>query len=107
MAVVSVALDVSKLSGWLNTNAPCRVKRRTYEASGMWAGRQEGVGRQRRMQRADEDPTVEIGGRARAERTRNMSLMIVTLDVSKLSGWLNTDAPCRAQQKGGHSRIQL
>ncbi len=31
----------------------------------------------------------------------------VTLDVSKLSGWLNTDAPCRAQQKGGHSRIQL
>ena len=27
------------------------------------------------------------------ERTRNIWLMLVTLEVSKLSGWLNTDAP--------------
>ena len=33
------------------------------------------------------------GHRARAERTRNMYFMFVTLDVSKLSGWLNADAP--------------
>ena len=26
------------------------------------------------------------------ERTRNMPYMVVTLEVSKLSGWLNTDA---------------
>ena len=35
------------------------------------------------------------GGGARsahAERTLNMAYMVVTLDVSKLSGWLNADA---------------
>ena len=31
-------------------------------------------------------------GRARAERTENMLDMLMTLDVSKLSGWLNADA---------------
>ena len=40
-------------------------------------------------------PTVEAEGRARAERTRNMLSMSVTLDVSKLSGWLNAVAHCR------------
>ena len=28
--------------------------------------------------------------------------MVVTLDVSKLSGWLNADACCR-ESKGGHA----
>ena len=37
-------------------------------------------------------PTVEVEGRARAERTENMECMLVTLDVSKLSGWLKADA---------------
>ena len=37
-----------------------------------------------------EGPTQ--GGRAGAERTWNMERMVVTLDVSKLSGWLNADA---------------
>jgi hypothetical protein len=32
--------------------------------------------------------------RARVERTSNMELMVVTLEVTKLSGWLNTDAYC-------------
>ena len=41
-----------------------------------------------------EGPTMEAEGRARAERTSNMDHMSVTLDVSKLSGWLNADAPC-------------
>ena len=35
--------------------------------------------------------------RACAERTLNMPLMVVTLDVSKLSGWLNADAYCRVE----------
>ena len=30
--------------------------------------------------------------RAHAERTTNMSYMLLTLDVSKFSGWLNADA---------------
>ena len=35
------------------------------------------------------------------ERTRNMWRMLVTLKVSKLSGWLNADAACR-ESKGEH-----
>ena len=38
-----VTLDVSKLSGWLNTDAPCRVEERTYKVGGMRAGMREGV----------------------------------------------------------------
>ena len=34
------------------------------------------------------------GARARAERTWNMYFMVVTLDVSKLGGWLNAVAAC-------------
>eukprot|EP00964_Phaeocystis_antarctica_P058603 scaffold34770_cov81-Phaeocystis_antarctica.AAC.2 len=36
------------------------------------------------------------------ERTLNMRYMFVTLDVSKLSGWLNADAYCR-ESEGGHA----
>ena len=42
-------------------------------------------------------PNVEAEGRARAERTKNIHSMFVTLDVSKLSGWLNADASCRVE----------
>ena len=46
-----------------------------------------------------EEPTVEAAGRARAERTPNMFCMDVTLEVSRLSGWLNADAPCRVERE--------
>ena len=36
------------------------------------------------------------------ERTENMNSMVVTLEVSKLSGWLNANAVCR-ESKGGHT----
>ena len=39
------------------------------------------------------------GHRARAERTENMPLMLLTLDVSKPSGWLNVDALCRVEKR--------
>ena len=39
------------------------------------------------------------GPRARAERTANILYMIVTLDVSKLSAWLNDDASCRVERR--------
>ena len=43
--------------------------------------------------------TLKAGGhRARAERTENMPLMLLTLDVSKPSGWLNVDALCRVEK---------
>ncbi len=57
-------------SGWLNEDAACR------------------------------EP--EAGARAICVcfgRTLNMSLMSVTLDVLKLSGWLNASAPC-VESKG-------
>jgi hypothetical protein len=50
------------------------------------------------------------GPRARAERTKNMAYMFVTLEVSKLSGWLKADAACRVEGRacdaggGGASR---
>ena len=42
-----------------------------------------------------------LGVRARAERTENMTRMSVTLEVSRLSGWLNARAPCRASRREG------
>ena len=36
----------------------------------------------------------------RGERTKNMALMSVTLEVSKLSGWLKALAPCRVEGEG-------
>eukprot|EP00964_Phaeocystis_antarctica_P108858 scaffold73351_cov48-Phaeocystis_antarctica.AAC.3 len=47
MPTMSVTLDVSKLSDWLNAYADCRVERRAYEA-GRGVGREAGgVGRRR------------------------------------------------------------
>ena len=100
-------LDVSKLSGWLNADARCRVEREASE-EGRHAGREvAGRGAAAAQAACREDPTVEAAGRARAEPTKNISRMFVTLDVSKLSGWLNTDASCRvrreAWQEGQHA----
>ena len=80
--------------------ADCRVEKEAYamrgeralgggDASGMCTGRA---------------PTQGLGARARAERTENMPPMVVTLDVSKLSGWLNADATCR--RKAGMRRVK-
>ena len=33
------------------------------------------------------------------ERTENMAYTFVTLDVSKLSAWLNADAYCRVERR--------
>ena len=64
----------------------------------MRAGRVWGRPRQRK-QRTGKAPTVGDEGRARAERTENMEPIAVTLDVSRLSGWLNADALCRVKRK--------
>ena len=100
MYCMSVTLDVSRLSGWLNTVASCRVEREA-SGEGPHADREAALGGG--VQAAcREDPTVEVEGRARAERTRNIWYMVVTLEVSKLSGWLNADASCR-ESRGGHA----
>eukprot|EP00964_Phaeocystis_antarctica_P079950 scaffold49868_cov57-Phaeocystis_antarctica.AAC.3 len=95
MLPMFVTLDVSKLSGWLNAAAPCRVKEKLRKKGDMRAGRQQGRWAAAAQAACWEDPTMEAAGRARAERTVNISCMVVTLDVSRLSGWLNANASCR------------
>ena len=62
-------------------------------------GRREGVGCcGRRKRHALGGTACRLGARARAERTANMYCMLVTLDVSKLSGWLNAAMFCRVER---------
>jgi hypothetical protein len=95
---MDVTLEVSRLSGWLNAAADCRVEREAYKkgrhAGRVAEGREWAVAAKAARRQA---PIVEAAGRARAERTRNMDAMDVTLEVSRLSGWLNADADCRVE----------
>ena len=52
-------------------------------------------------QRAGVGRGCRLGAGHGEERTQNMPNMSVTLEVSKLSGWLNADAYCR-ESNGGH-----
>ena len=75
------------------------------EVCGPEGGGAKGRGAAARAQGARTRRTRDCGGlggqstRGRA-RTRNMPNMIVTLDVSKLSGWLKAAAPCRGREQG-------
>ena len=83
-----------------NPYVPCGVGREAWAEGDMRAGRRKGVGRRpRRKQRAGKAPTVGAEGRTRAKRTENMPLVLMTLDVSRLSGWLNADALCRVEKE--------
>ena len=46
-----------------------------------------------------EGPTQGWGHRARVERTENILRMEMTLEVSKLSGWLKALALCRVGRR--------
>ena len=62
-------------------------------------GRREGVGVAATQSACTGRARFKAGGaRARAERTQNIQLMSMTLDVSKLSGWLNAYARCRVER---------
>ena len=50
-------------------------------------------------QRAGKAPTVGAEGRTRKERTKNMPLVLMTLDVLRLSDWLNADARCQVEKE--------
>ena len=90
---------MSRLLASDKDSAPCRVERRASDA-GRGVGREAGgrVGRRRRKRRSRGWPNCRLGARARAERTLNMPLMSVTLDVSKLGGWLNATVFCRVER---------
>ena len=57
------------------------------------------MGRRVYKRRARGGPDSRLGARARVERTSNIQRMVVTLDVSKLSGWLNAVAYCRVGRR--------
>ena len=60
MRYMLVTLHVSKLSGWLNADAPCRIKRRAYYVWGeMRVGRLKGVVRRQRKRSAGEVPRLK------------------------------------------------
>ena len=42
---------------------------------------------------------MQIGDRTGVERTVNIWFMVVTLEVSKASGWLNANADCRESKR--------
>ena len=94
MELMSVTLDVLKLSSWLNAYAPCRVETKQMQRPTCGPGDGRVWGDVRCKQRAGKNQ-LELRARAREERTSNMKLMSVTLDVSKLNGWLKLKAPCR------------
>ncbi len=97
MDCIVVTLDVSRLSDWLNADALCREKKGPSQRGGVRAG---GVsGRRKRRKQSRKAPTVEAEARTRKERTENMPFMLVTLEVSRLSGWLNADAPCQVEKE--------
>jgi hypothetical protein len=60
-------------------------------------GRAPGWWRHTRGMHGEKARLKAWGPRARAERTQNMPPMYVTLEVSKLSGWLKADARCRVE----------
>ena len=90
-----VTLEVSKLSGWLNADACCQ------DSKGGHAVRSEGVGQQTGATASSVQgrARLQIGGRTGVDRTRNIRYMVVTLEVSKLTGWLKAVAACRVESR--------
>ena len=79
-----VTLDVSQLSGWLNAHAACRVERRAaVRGAARDAGGRGAVATQAAC---TERVRLKAWGAqsTRAEHTWNMSLMVVTPEVSQL-----------------------
>ena len=101
MWFMSLTLEVSKLSGWLNANAYCRESEGEHIRCGASCGPGGGRRRATAVHAAFTQgrARLQIGSRAGEERTENMSRMFVTLEVSKLSGWLIADAYCRDERR--------
>ena len=106
MVSMFVTLDVSKLSGWLNADTFCRVEMKRGHTMRGEVRAKPGGGRWRAtaaQAACTGGLDCRFGVGHGEERTENVAHMFVTLDVSKLSGWLNDDACCRESPKGGHA----
>ena len=103
MRTMFLTLDVSKLSGRLNFHASCRESKGGHAMRGeVRAGGWEAE-RDRGARSVQGRARLQVGGPGTGERTWNMRSMVVTLEVSKLSGWLNFHASCR-ESNGGYTR---
>ena len=96
MYCMSLTLDVSMLSSWLNAFVFCRVQRGAWEAGDMQSagGRRPVGGSQGSMW----GPSSWRIGQVRS-RTANMLFICVTRDVLILSNWLNAFVLCRVQRQ--------
>ena len=98
MPYIFVTLVVSKLSGWLNADADCRESKGGHTVRcEVRAWRREAAWRRATAVHAAWRGRLgcRLGAGHAEERTSNILAMSVTLEVSKLSGWLNADADCR------------
>ena len=96
MPYMFVTLEVSRLSGWLNADARCRESKEGHAVRGEMHGSEgsrRGTTAAHAAYRRGRDCRLRAG--LGEERTKNMRYMFVTLEVSRLSGWLNADASCR------------
>ena len=97
-----MTLDVLRLSGWLKFFAFCRVERRACGAGRDAGCKARELRRGAAAAQAARTRRTQLEGWAqstRGERTSNMPPMTVTLDVSKVSCWLNAVAPCRVGRR--------
>ena len=114
MKLIAVALDVSKLTGWLNTSANCRVKvhaiRGASEVCGPGRGLEGGgagaCGAGAGAQAARTRRSRDWGQGTRDGHHINMPYMYVTLDVSKLTSWLKFFASCRVEKRECETRVR-
>ena len=83
---MSVTLEVSKLSGWLNADAYCREWNGGYTVRGeVRAWRREAEGDRGASSVQGRNRLQKFGEGHGEERTENMPCMVVTLGVSRLS----------------------
>ena len=98
-----VTLEVSKLSGWLNAGIFCRESKGGHTMLGeVRAGRQQAAGDRGACSAQGRGLDCRFGAGHGEERTKNMYCMSMTLEVSKLRGWLNALANCR-ESNGGNA----
>ena len=100
--------DAGRIPAQRLVERPIVLPRRTGsicgKRGGMWGratGGECGAGGGASSGRREDPNCGGCAGRARAERTVNMYAMVVTLDVSKFSGWLNAAARCRVEREQG------
>ena len=96
MLSMSVTLDMSKFSDWLNADAPCQESRGENAVRGrlVWSGMPACTGRL--------DWSLSKG-RTGGVFTLNICPIFLTLDVSKFSGWLKLSASCQVERRA-HKR---